>query len=290
MQDDNEDFTHAVDIPVFSTDFEGPLPHLPWKNKTQRTAVNYRYGPHSYILKHLNIQEQCVLAKQYTLQGLVSRLKGLQFQTKTGIFSLKDFKGVIDNYLSIKLDADGNIIHEGFVDVVWDSSGDLLKEVRQFAQELKKLSDDDLDVFCVSGTIHTMEHSMDELKGIVEFKPIGSLCKTILCSDEENRYTLKIEIHDQKTISFTIVSKKERVRSYDCYVEVFTQAVLLFTGLQAFCDALTFRTVMWSVFKKEQYSGMDFGSTDLTELIERAKKSTDQDFIRDVCLYYISTI
>ena len=101
---------------------------------------------------------------------------------------------------------------------------------------------------------------------------------------EEDRYTVKVDIYTsddpevENRISFTLVNIHESIEMFDCYVEVFVHAILLFTGLVPLCSRETFEALLWSVFRNEPY----------IEKEGKEEKDEKQETIRDACLRYIA--
>ena len=77
-------------------------------------------------------------------------------------------------------------------------------------------------------------------------------------------------------ISFTIIDKHESVELFDCYVEVFVHASLLFTGLVPACSRETLNAIFWSVFRNEQCLPAPYDENAIL-----------QDVIRVQCLRHI---
>ena len=273
---------------VFSTTFEGSVPTLPWSNRTVRNIFVPSSGKRLLTKFYVCIDEYATLSKTYTFEGILDRLKGITLdKTDPPVVSLENFKSIMDNYLSVTFETDGSIIRTEIVDRLWlfktsvisDAEyTEKLKEVISFVRKLKALCDEDLSLFCTFGKVESTSFPLDELKGLVDYKYSGMMCKTIMCG-EEDRYTVKVEIYTnddpevENTISFKLVSIHESLEMFDCYVDVFVHAILLFTGLVPLCSHETFKEILWSVFRNEPY-------------IEKAVKN-GQDAIRNACLCYI---
>lgn len=277
-----------VYVNVFSTDFNGPVPTLPWANKTVRNSFAPSRGNRSLTKFYRCIDEFANLSETYTLDGLLGRLKGITFsKTNPPVVPLQNFKSIMDNYLSVAFEADGSVVRTDTVNRFWlfktsaVSDADYtekLKKTISFVRELQTLPDEDLELFCTFGKVESISYPLDELKGLVAYKYTGMMCKTIMCG-EEDRYTVKVEIFTsddpevENRISFTLVNIHESLEMFDCYVEVFVHAILLFTGLVPLCSRETFEALLWSVFRNEPY-------------IEKDEK--DENAIREACLRYIA--
>ena len=281
---------------VFSTDFKGPVPTLPWSNKTVRNSFVPSRGNRLLTKFYVCIDEFADLSKIYTFKGLLDRLKGITFsKTNPPVVPLQNFKSIMDNYLSVAFEADGSVVRTDIVDRFWlfktsavsDAEyTEKLKETIAFVRELQTLPDEELALFCTFGKVESISYPLDELKGLVSYKYTGMMCKTIMCGDED-RYTVKIDIYTsddpevENRMSFTLVNIHESLEMFDCYVEVFVHAILLFTGLVPLCSRETFEALLWSVFRNEPYIEKD-------EKEEREEKDDKQDAIRDACLRYIA--
>ena len=198
------------------------------------------------------------------------------------------------NYLSVTFEANGSVIRTDIVDHFWlfktsavsDAEyTEKLKETIAFVRELQTLPDEELTLFCTFGKVDSVSCPLDELKGLVSYKYTGMMCKTIMCGDED-RYTVKVDIYTsddpevENRISFTLVNIHESLEMFDCYVEVFVHAILLFTGLVPLCSRETFEALLWSVFRNEPYIEK--------EKDEKEEKEEKQETIRDACLRYIA--
>ena len=278
---------------VFSTDFKGPVPTLPWSNKTVRNSFVPSRGNRLLTKFYVCIDEFADLSKIYTFKGLLDRLKGITFsKTNPPVVPLQNFKSIMDNYLSVAFEADGSVVRTDIVDRFWlfktsavsDAEyTEKLKETIAFVRELQTLPDEELALFCTFGKVESISYPLDELKGLVSYKYTGMMCKTIMCGDED-RYTVKIDIYTsddpevENRMSFTLVNIHESLEMFDCYVEVFVHAILLFTGLVPLCSRETFEALLWSVFRNEPYIEKD----------EKEEREEKQDAIRDACLRYIA--
>ena len=278
---------------VFSTDFKGPVPTLPWSNKTVRNSFVPSRGNRLLTKFYVCIDEYATLSKTYTFKGLLDRLKGITFNKI--VAPLENFKSIMGNYLSVAFQANGSVIRTDIVDRFWlfktsavsDAEyTEKLKETIAFVRELQTLPDEELALFCTFGKVESVSYPLDELKGLVSYKYTGMMCKTIMCGDED-RYTVKVDIYTsddpevENRMSFTLVNIHESLEMFDCYVEVFVHAILLFTGLVPLCSRETFEALLWSVFRNEPYIEKD-------EKEERDEKKEKQDAIRDACLRYIA--
>ena len=278
---------------VFSTDFKGPVPTLPWSNKTVRNSFVPSRGNRLLTKFYVCIDEFADLSKIYTFKGLLDRLKGITFsKTNPPVVPLQNFKSIMDNYLSVAFEADGSVVRTDIVDRFWlfktsavsDAEyTEKLKETIAFVRELQTLPDEELALFCTFGKVESISYPLDELKGLVSYKYTGMMCKTIMCGDED-RYTVKIDIYTsddpevENRMSFTLVNIHESLEMFDCYVEVFVHAILLFTGLVPLCSRETFEALLWSVFRNEPYIEKD----------EKEEREEKEDAIRDACLRYIA--
>ena len=278
---------------VFSTDFKGPVPTLPWSNKTVRNSFVPSRGNRLLTKFYVCIDEYATLSKTYTFKGLLDRLKGITFNKI--VAPLENFKSIMGNYLSVAFQANGSVVRTDIVDRFWlfktsavsDAEyTEKLKETIAFVRELQTLPDEELALFCTFGKVESISYPLDELKGLVSYKYTGMMCKTIMCG-EEDRYTVKVDIYTsddpevENRMSFTLVNIHESLEMFDCYVEVFVHAILLFTGLVPLCSRETFEALLWSVFRNEPYIEKD-------EKEERDEKKEKQDAIRDACLRYIA--
>ena len=284
---------------VFSTNFTGSVPTLPWSNRTVRNCFVPSRGNKFLIKIYLCIDEFATLSKIYTFDGLVKRLKGITFnKMDPPVVPLQNFKSIMDNYLSVEFKADGSVVRTETVDRFWlfktlaVSDADYtekLQETISFVRKLQTLSDEDLELFCTFGKVESISYPLDELKGLVSYKHTGMMCKTIMCG-EEDRYTVKVEIFTsddpevENQISFTLVNIHESLEMFDCYVEVFVHAILLFTGLVPLCSRETFEALLWAVFRNEPFIEKDVDEKEGKE----EKEEKEQEAIRDACLRYIT--
>lgn len=281
---------------VFSTDFKGPVPTLPWSNKTVRNSFVPSRGNRLLTKFYVCIDEYATLSKIYTFKGLLDRLKGITFNKI--VAPVENFKSIMGNYLSVAFEANGSVIRTDIVDRFWlfktsavsDAEyTEKLKETIAFVRELQTLPDEELALFCTFGKVESISYPLDELKGLVSYKYTGMMCKTIMCGDED-RYTVKVDIYTsddpevENRMSFTLVNIHESLEMFDCYVEVFVHAILLFTGLVPLCSRETFEALLWSVFRNEPYIEKD----EKEEREEKDEKDDKQDAIRDACLRYIA--
>ena len=281
---------------VFSTDFKGPMPTLPWSNKTVRNSFVPSRGNRLLTKFYVCIDEYATLSKTYTFKGLLDRLKGITFNKI--VAPLENFKSIMGNYLSVAFQANGSVVRTDIVDRFWlfktsavsDAEyTEKLKETIAFVRELQTLPDEELALFCTFGKVESVSYPLDELKGLVSYKYTGMMCKTIMCGDED-RYTVKVDIYTsddpevENRMSFTLVNIHESLEMFDCYVEVFVHAILLFTGLVPLCSRETFEALLWSVFRNEPYIEKD----EKEERDEKEEKKEKQDAIRDACLRYIA--
>lgn len=286
---------------VFSTSFIGPVPTLPWSNKTVRNSFVPSRGNRLLTKSYLCIDDYATLSKTYTFNGLLDRLKGITFDKKDPVAPLENFKSIMGNYLSVAFEANGSVIRTDIVDRFWlfktsavsDAEyTEKLKETIAFVRELQTLPDEELALFCTFGKVESISYTLDELKGLVSYKYTGMMCKTIMCG-EEDRYTVKVDIYTsddpevENRMSFTLVNIHESLEMFDCYVEVFVHAILLFTGLVPLCSRETFEALLWSVFRNEPYMEKE-EKEGKDEKDEKDEKEDKQEAIRDACLRYIA--
>lgn len=251
---------------VFSTEFKGQAPDLPWTKKSESSHDHHFCGPQVLRKEIISIKDYALSANHLSVPELVDRLKRVHLKKGSSAITVQNLKDIIYDYLSVQFTVYGDLVRGSFVESFWmykkstmsDADyTDQLINIIIFAQDLQKLSDEDLALFCTYGKVESVDGSFDDLKGLVAYKRVGITRRTIIY-EEEDRYTVKVDIdqsmdpEETDKISFTIIDKHESVELFDCYVEVFVHASLLFTGLVPACSRETLNAIFWSVFRNEQ--------------------------------------
>ena len=308
---------------VFSTEFKGQAPDLPWTKKSESSHDHHFCGPQVLRKEIISIKDYALSANHLSVPELVDRLKRVHLKKGSSAITVQNLKDIIYDYLSVQFTVYGDLVRGSFVERFWmykkstmsDADyTDQLINIIIFAQDLQKLPDEDLALFCTFGKVESVDGSLDELKGLLTYKRVGITRHTIIyeidsreeedcwCVDacegceekerckelyyywksDESRYTVKVDIdrsmdpEETDKISFTIIDKHESVELFDCYVEVFVHASLLFTGLVPACSRETLNAIFWSVFRNEQCLPAPYDENAIL-----------QDVIRVQCLRHI---